>query len=413
MDLQEFLSNINRVDLLIFLFFMAFFVLGFAQGTIRRLIGIASILFSFLFAANVAEPLGNYLGSNWTQFSKEYATMIGFMTVFLASSIAFAVVVQGLYKPQPLFQKARFVDELLGGLLGLLEAALIFGCILVILDSFFRIPGHRCGSPGAEVPPPVLGADRSHAIGGDVPRHGDPDVLPVDRLPRAGLDRAELPPLSTFDRSALEGGPVEAARALLGARLVRDDPSGRRAGRIVEVEAYDGPGDRASHARFGLTARNAVMFGPAGRAYVYLVYGMYDCLNVVAGADGAASAVLIRAIEPLEGVERMRADRALVTHGRRRDPRPAASGRRIPDIRIASGPGLVGAAYGLDRSWTGLDLCDPASPLRLEAGRLSATETVADGPRIGIAYAGEPWASVPWRFAIAGHRSVSGARPPR
>ena len=141
MDLQGFLSNVNRVDLLIFLYFMAFFVLGFAQGTIRRLIGIGSILFSFLFAANVAEPLGNYLGSNWTQFSKEYATMIGFMTVFLASSIAFAVVVQGLYKTQPLFQKARFVDELVGGILGLVEAALIFGCILVILDSFFRIPG--------------------------------------------------------------------------------------------------------------------------------------------------------------------------------------------------------------------------------------------------------------------------------
>lgn len=141
MDLQEFFANINRNDLLIFLFFMAFFVLGFAQGTIRRLIGIGSILFSFLFAANVAEPLGNYLGSNWTQFSKDYATMIGFLTVFLASSVAFAVVVQGLYKTQPLFQKARFVDELVGGLLGLLEAALIFGCILVILDSFFRIPG--------------------------------------------------------------------------------------------------------------------------------------------------------------------------------------------------------------------------------------------------------------------------------
>ena len=81
---------------------------GFAQGTIRRLIGIASILFSFLFAANIAEPLGDYLGSNWTQFSKEYSTMIGFGTVFVASAIAFALVAQGLYKPQPLFQKARF-----------------------------------------------------------------------------------------------------------------------------------------------------------------------------------------------------------------------------------------------------------------------------------------------------------------
>ena len=141
MDLGGFLSGVSRVDLLIFLYFMAFFVLGFAQGTIRRLIGIASILFSFFLAANIAEPLGNYLGNNWTQFSKEYATMIGFATVFLASAVAFAVVVQGLYKPQPLFQKARFLDELIGGILGLVEAALIFGCILVILDTFFRIPG--------------------------------------------------------------------------------------------------------------------------------------------------------------------------------------------------------------------------------------------------------------------------------
>ncbi len=141
MDLQGWLAGISSADLIIFLFFMAFFVLGFAQGTIRRLIGIASITFSFLFAANIAAPLGDYLASNWTQFSKEYAYMLGFATVFFASSIAFAIVAQGLYKPQPLFQKARFLDELLGGILGLVEAALIFGFVLIILDSFFRIPG--------------------------------------------------------------------------------------------------------------------------------------------------------------------------------------------------------------------------------------------------------------------------------
>ena len=141
MDLGNFLDGISTVDLLIFLYFIGFFVLGFAQGTIRRLIGIASILFSFLFAANIAEPLGAYLGQNWTQFSKEYSLMIGFGTVFLASAIAFALVAQGLYKSQPLFPKARFLDEIIGGLLGLLEAAIIFGAVLIILDSFFRIPG--------------------------------------------------------------------------------------------------------------------------------------------------------------------------------------------------------------------------------------------------------------------------------
>jgi len=140
-DIGEFLSGISSVDLLLFLYFAGFFVLGFAQGTIRRLIGLASVLFSFLFAANIAEPLGTFLGSNWTQFSREYSYMIGFLTVFVAASLAFALVAQGWYKPQPLFEKARFVDELLGGLLGIVQAGVIFGAILVILGTFFLNPG--------------------------------------------------------------------------------------------------------------------------------------------------------------------------------------------------------------------------------------------------------------------------------
>jgi uncharacterized membrane protein required for colicin V production len=136
-DLGEFIAGIQTIDLLLFLFFAAFFVLGFAQGTIRRLIGIGSILFSFLFAANVAGPLGEFLGSNWRQFSPEYSYMIGFGTVFIAAALAFALVAQGWYKPQPLFETARFVDELLGGLLGLLQAAIILGAVIVILGTFF------------------------------------------------------------------------------------------------------------------------------------------------------------------------------------------------------------------------------------------------------------------------------------
>ena len=147
MDIGAFLAGISAADLLIFLFFMGFFVLGFAQGTIRRLIGIASILFSFLFAANVAEPLGSYLGANWAQFTPEYSKMLGFGTVFLAAAIAFALVAQGFYKSQPLFQNARFVDELIGGILGLIQAGLIFGSVLIILDSVFAVPGVRV-SPG-------------------------------------------------------------------------------------------------------------------------------------------------------------------------------------------------------------------------------------------------------------------------
>ena len=141
MDVGTFLGGIQTVDLLLVLYFMAFFVLGFAQGTIRRLIGIASILFSFFLAANLYEPLGNFLSGNWTQFSKEYSFMIGFLVVFVGAAIVFALIAQGWYKPTPLFEKARFVDEVIGGLLGMLEAVLLFIIVIIILDSFFVIPG--------------------------------------------------------------------------------------------------------------------------------------------------------------------------------------------------------------------------------------------------------------------------------
>jgi DNA-3-methyladenine glycosylase len=205
-----------------------------------------------------------------------------------------------------------------------------------------------------------------------------------------------------------------AARRLLGSLLVRDDDYGRRVGRIVELEAYSGPDDRASHARAGRTARNAVMFGPPGIAYVYLVYGMYDCLNVVTGPEGTASALLIRAVEPLEGIDAMRADRARMATTRRPSVARDAAGERdrlarLPDARLASGPGLVGAAFGIDRSLTGTDLCDAASPLRLEAPTRSIPDAaIRATPRIGVAYAGEPWTSKPWRLVVAGHPSVSG-----
>lgn len=141
MDFGEFLGGVGTTDLLLVLFFMGFFVLGFAQGTIRRLIGIASILFSFLLAANLYEPLGSFLANNWAQFSRQYAYMIGFGTVFVAAALAFALVAQGFYKPQPLFAKARFADEIIGGILGVIEAGIILGAVLIILGSFFLIPG--------------------------------------------------------------------------------------------------------------------------------------------------------------------------------------------------------------------------------------------------------------------------------
>jgi DNA-3-methyladenine glycosylase len=212
----------------------------------------------------------------------------------------------------------------------------------------------------------------------------------------------------------LAGPTLEAGRALLGARLVREDDDGtRRVGRIVEVEAYIGQDDRASHARFGRTARSRTMYGPPGHAYVYLVYGMYDCLNIVTEPAGRPAALLVRAVEPLEGLDRMRAARTALHAARRRRgidrPDSRAAARHIPDERIASGPGLVAAAFAIDTSWTGRDLCDVRAPLRLEAAPADEpAPPVRATARIGIAYAGAPWTELPWRLVVAGHPSVSG-----
>jgi uncharacterized membrane protein required for colicin V production len=141
LDLGEFIRSLTIFDLVFFLFLFGFFVLGFAQGTIRRLLGLAAVGFSFLFAANIRDPLGSFLAANWTQFPREYAYMIGFLTVFLAAWIAFTVTIQSFYTTQPLFEKYRFVDEVIGGILGVIEACLLLVVAIVILDSFFLIPG--------------------------------------------------------------------------------------------------------------------------------------------------------------------------------------------------------------------------------------------------------------------------------
>lgn len=224
--------------------------------------------------------------------------------------------------------------------------------------------------------------------------------------------------LTILDRALLAAPSPEAAQQLLGVHLVRDDATGRRRARIVETEAYAGPEDGASHARFASTRRNGVMGGRPGVAYVYLVYGMYDCLNVVTGPTGTFSAVLIRAVEPLEGLDVMRADRLAVERRRRhvRDTEgaQAAAARlaRIPDGWLARGPGLVGASFGVDPTWTGTDLCDPHSPLRLESGERSAPGDldIETGARVGVAYAGPEWAGQPWRFWVRDHPSVTRAR---
>jgi DNA-3-methyladenine glycosylase len=209
---------------------------------------------------------------------------------------------------------------------------------------------------------------------------------------------------------------VAAARGLLGALLIRADGPSVRTGRIVEVEAYGGPEDLASHARSGRTTRNATMFAPSGRAYVYGVYGMHTCLNVVCGPADHASAVLVRAVEPLVGAAAMREARlarGLATRRSERDA-PARAAARVALLavaQLASGPGNVGAAFSIEREDDGRDLLDPASPLRLEARPAAEPRPdMAFGPRIGVGFAGVEWATRPWRFWIPGSPALSGRR---
>ena len=228
-----------------------------------------------------------------------------------------------------------------------------------------------------------------------------------------------------YPRRLLAEDSVAAARALLGARLVRSDARGVRVGRIVEVEAYVGTDDRASHARFGPTKRNGVMFGPPGYAYVYLVYGMYHCLNVVTEPRGFAAAVLVRSIEPLEGGDLMRRAReewVVARAGRRsaadESTAGAAAARQrvasLPLARLASGPGLVCAAFSVERDENGADLCDPAASLHLEQARPGdSVLEPAFGPRVGLGATPEPWLGKPWRVWAAGNPAVSGPRTRR
>lgn len=141
MDIVGFIESFRFFDLIVLFILGVAFVLGFIQGTIRRILGIGSILFSFLLAANLRDPLGSFFAQNWHQFPSQYSDMIAFGLVFLVASIAFSLVIQGFYKHQALFAKATAVDQIIGGVLGVVQAMFIIGFGTIILDSFFRIPG--------------------------------------------------------------------------------------------------------------------------------------------------------------------------------------------------------------------------------------------------------------------------------
>jgi DNA-3-methyladenine glycosylase len=193
-------------------------------------------------------------------------------------------------------------------------------------------------------------------------------------------------PVSFYDRQALI-----VARELLGARLVRCEPGiGRIAGRIVETEAYTGHDDLASHGRLRITKRNAPMWEAPGHAYVYRSRGLHWMLNAVVEPEGQPAAVLIRAIEPLEGLDYIAA--------RRPDRKP---------LEWTSGPARLAAALGITGDLNRADLTTEEATLWIEADVTIPDSEVRTGPRIGMGKTPEPWYSIPWRFWVGNNPHVS------
>jgi DNA-3-methyladenine glycosylase len=212
-------------------------------------------------------------------------------------------------------------------------------------------------------------------------------VHPLPGHPSAGAAGPALP-AEFFRRDALEVAPD-----LLGRLLVTDDG---RVGRIVEVEAYRGRDDPASHAFGGRTARNAAMWGPGGTLYVYFSYGMHWCANAVCSVEDDPQAVLLRAVAPVAGLARMRDARWTTQRTRR-------------DLDLCRGPGRLAQAFGIDRGDSGVDLTDDRSRVRIVADPGAAAVPSARGPRVGISRARD----LPWRFWVPGEPAVSAHRGDR
>lgn len=200
-----------------------------------------------------------------------------------------------------------------------------------------------------------------------------------------------------FTRDQLALDPVELAGLLLGAVIEATGPDGTVAVRLVEVEAYRGLDDPASHCYRGRTPRNSVMWGPAGHLYIYFVYGMHFCANVVGTHEGQPGGVLLRAGEVVSGLDVVKARR----------PRARGTGE------LAKGPAILTSVLAIDLEENGLDLTDPASPVRLFEGERVPAEHIRTGPRVGVAMAME----TPWRFwddrspAVSTYRRGGRRRP--
>lgn len=196
--------------------------------------------------------------------------------------------------------------------------------------------------------------------------------------------------MKRLDRKFFERDTATVAQELIGKVLVRRIGGTTLSGLIVETEAYVGPHDLASHASKGRTQRTETMFGPAGRWYVYLVYGYYHCLNVVTEDEGYPAAVLIRAVEPLEGIEAMRKNR-----------------QKEKPTELASGPGKLCQAFGIGKGLNGLSAIGPDGELFIEDRSIRIDpRMIRKARRIGVDYAGQ-WKDRLLRFYLKGNPNVS------
>jgi DNA-3-methyladenine glycosylase len=211
------------------------------------------------------------------------------------------------------------------------------------------------------------------------------------RKPQTSAPAAQIRPL---DRAFFRRDPRRVARELLGKVLVREAEGARLTARIVEVEAYLGTEDPAAHSAAGNTARTAVLFGPPGHAYIYFIYGNHYCLNVSCEPEGMAGGVLVRALEPISGVEQMAKARGIEIHG----PKDL--------VKLTSGPGRLAQAFGITRTGdNGCDLTSAKSSLWIGKDGYRA-RGIRVTPRIGITKA----ADLPLRYLLAGNAFVSGRK---
>ncbi len=401
-------------DLAIVFLLLAGFLLGVARGAVRQLIVLGAWLVAFLLAAWLRPVVGDFIASNVSGWSRQHTDMLGFLAAFLLL-FGLAVVVIEVGGKTVQLTKRVVVDQVLGGFLALGATLLAIASVLIILDTFYGL-GPSPDAPQFQMVRELHSAFQQSGIvralhdslipgparvarAVAAPRNSRAQRL-TSAMPGAAAtaDAAEELGLAPLGRSFFARDTELVARDLLGVWLCRSDVTGNMTcGRIVETEAYGGQSDLASHARAGRTKRTTPMFGEVGHAYVYLIYGMHECLNVVAHDDHAeAGAVLLRALEPLVGEDTMRSRRGRASE---------------PVSRLASGPARLTQAMAVNRSFDGHDLTRGDALWLAAPVQDAADREIAAGARVGVAYAGE-WAAKPLRFWLAGNASVSSLPKP-